>query len=254
MKILNSLLVAIGMYSKIPVPRVEWNKDNMKYSLCFFPIVGVIIGGISYFVMMLCNHLQIGIILTSVLMTMLPILITGGIHMDGFMDTVDALSSYGDKEKKLNILKDPHTGAFAAMFCAVYLLAVFGLWSELDITVLPLMIVSYIMSRTLSGLSVTTFPLAKNTGLAATFSDNADKNKCRIVLVVELVCEVASLILINPVAGAIVIACAAIAFAYHYYVCIHHFGGITGDLAGYFLQICELMILIGIFTYTKINF
>ena len=40
---MQSLFIALSMYSKIPVPGVEWNEKNMKYALCFFPVVGVII-------------------------------------------------------------------------------------------------------------------------------------------------------------------------------------------------------------------
>ena len=56
----------------------------------------------------------------------IPFLVTGGIHMDGFMDTMDAVHSYGDRTKKLEILKDPHLGAFAVICAAVYLLLYTG--------------------------------------------------------------------------------------------------------------------------------
>ena len=61
-------------------------------------------------------------------MTALPVLVSGGIHTDGFIDTVDALSSYGDKEKKLEILKDPHTGAFAIIGAIMYYLLFFWIY------------------------------------------------------------------------------------------------------------------------------
>ena len=43
MKIIKSFCVAIAMYSKIPVPMFDWNEENMKYSIAFFPFVGVVI-------------------------------------------------------------------------------------------------------------------------------------------------------------------------------------------------------------------
>ena len=61
-----------------------------------------------------------------------PLLVTGGIHLDGFMDTTDARSSYGDMEKKLAILKDSHVGAFAVIGCSFYLILSAGAWSEID--------------------------------------------------------------------------------------------------------------------------
>ena len=39
MYLLRSLAIAISMYSKIPVPMVDWNEKNMKYAMCFFPVV-----------------------------------------------------------------------------------------------------------------------------------------------------------------------------------------------------------------------
>ena len=44
MWIFNSLIIAIAMYSKIPMPQAEWNEKNMRYAMCFFPVVGVVIG------------------------------------------------------------------------------------------------------------------------------------------------------------------------------------------------------------------
>ena len=115
MNLLQSMVIAFSMYSKIPMPRVDWNEKNMKYAMCFFPLVG----GIEGILMLLAGRLLMesgfGKIFVAAVMTLLPILITGGIHMDGFMDTMDALSSYGDREKKLAILKDSHADAFARL-------------------------------------------------------------------------------------------------------------------------------------------
>ena len=54
--------------------------------------------------------------------TAIPLIITGGFHADGFLDVSDSLCSYGSREKKLKILKDPHIGAFAVIRLAVYYL------------------------------------------------------------------------------------------------------------------------------------
>ena len=64
----------------------------------------------------------LGILAFSLLGTAVPLLITGGIHMDGFLDVTDARSSFQSRERKLEILKDPHAGAFAIAGCGVYLL------------------------------------------------------------------------------------------------------------------------------------
>ena len=124
MNIIKSICVAFSMYSKIPMPRVEWNEKNMKYAMCFFPLVGAVIGGLMLLVRFLCGRFGFNTSVYAVVMTALPVLVSGGIHTDGFIDTVDALSSYGDKEKKLEIYdgdmgyKSYHSGECRLCFIA----------------------------------------------------------------------------------------------------------------------------------------
>lgn len=251
MRLLNSLAIAISMYSKIPVPTVDWNEKNMKYAMCFFPVVGVITGllqaGIGY---LLLQYIFCGKLFFAAVMTLIPVLVTGGIHLDGYADTIDALSSYGDREKKLQILKDPHTGAFAVIGLCVYFVAVLALWSEAESYMLPIAACMYPLSRSLSGISVVSFHPAKNSGLLRTFQDGAQKKRVRIVLIIW-VCICAGIMLYLGwqqsgafVAGAAaVIAAALLVFAYYHRMSRKKFGGTTGDLAGYFLQMCELAML-----------
>ena len=134
MWLLNAMIIAIAMYSKIPMPRVDWNEKNMRYAMCFFPLVGVIIG---VWEMVAGNLITVwkgeGTFFYAVVLTLIPVFITGGIHLDGFADTMDAKSSYGDREKKLQILKDPHTGAFAIISLCCYFLLCVGIFSEMRI-------------------------------------------------------------------------------------------------------------------------
>ena len=172
MHLFRSLAIAISMYSKIPVPMVEWSEKNMKYAMCFFPVVGAVTGALQLLAgSLLLEHTSCGILFFAVVMTLIPAAVTGGIHLDGFADTVDALSSYGDREKKLQILKDPNTGAFAVIGLCAYFLASAALWSEADGGLLPVIACSYMLSRSLSGISVVSFPPAKNSGLLRTFED-----------------------------------------------------------------------------------
>ena len=86
--------------------------------------------------------------------------------MDGFMDTMDAVHSYGDRTKKLEILKDPHLGAFAVICAAVYLLLYTGSMYEFcknaqgKAIFYPVLFLS--SERVFSGLSVIMLPSAKN--------------------------------------------------------------------------------------------
>ena len=162
MWLLNAMIIAIAMYSKIPMPRVDWNEKNMRYAMCFFPLVGVIIGVLE---IVAGNLITVwkgeGTFFYAVVLTLIPVFITGGIHLDGFADTMDAKSSYGDREKKLEILKDPHTGAFAIISLCCYFLLCVGIFSEMRTERLFAAALVFVFSRSLSGISVVTFPAAK---------------------------------------------------------------------------------------------
>ena len=120
MRVIRSLCIAFSTYSRIPVPQVAWTDENRKYSMCFFPLIGAVIGLLLWGWLALCDVLGVGALLRGAVGALLPILVTGGIHMDGFMDTSDALASWQSPEKRLEILKDSHVGAFAVLGCAGY--------------------------------------------------------------------------------------------------------------------------------------
>ena len=252
--LIQSMIIAFSMYSKIPMPRVEWNKRNMKYALCFFPFIGVIIGLVMSGGLWFLREYQFGAFFTACIATVIPVLITGGIHLDGYLDTIDALNSYGDREKRLEILKDPNSGAFAIIFGLVYFVLSIGIWSEVSFKVMPFTAVTYVMSRTLSGFSVAAFPLAKNTGLAAAFQDGAHRNHVKRIMAVYFVIEMFLLLWMDVRIGSVVVVVSFVIFAYYYRVCKKIFGGITGDLAGFFLQIYELAIVAALMVTGKILF
>lgn len=78
-----------------------------------------------------CQQFGIGKMCFAFVGLAIILLVTGGIHMDGYMDTMDALHSYGSREKKLEILKDSHIGAFAVIMTVLYVLIAAGAYSEI---------------------------------------------------------------------------------------------------------------------------
>ena len=175
----NSFKIAFSMYSRIPVPGSEWTKEHMKYTLCFFPAVGVIVGLLVICWSDFSRFLDFGMPARTAGLTLIPVIVTGGIHMDGFMDTADALGSFRGREKKLLILKDPHCGAFAVLSCVCYFLAYGGAVSEIGRGNLLILAWGFVLSRALSAFSIASFPMAKETGLAAAFSGAAHKKAVR---------------------------------------------------------------------------
>lgn len=240
----ETILVAFSMFSRVPSKHVEWNEKNQKYSLLAFPLVGVLIGGLWLLVLWLCDSYGLPSLLTAAFLTALPLLVTGGIHMDGYADTVDALSSHQPPERKQEILKDPHAGAFAIMHIAVYYVVWFAAAAVLAEKGLSLTIpLSFVLSRALSALAVAMFPLAKNTGLVHAFAESADKKRVKTWSIVFAVLLSAGIILTNFYGFAALVA-AALTFLWFRHVADKEFGGLSGDLSGWFVSKCELYMLV----------
>ena len=254
MKLLRSFVIAFSMFSKIPMPKVEWNKENMKYSMCFFPWVGALIGALALFIQWLCEVFGIENFLRSALLCVLPVLVTGGIHMDGFCDTADALSSYQNREKKLEILKDSHIGAFAVLYSIVYFILYAGVLSELDsMKSVGILLVGFILSRSLSGLALVTFKSAKDSGTLYTFTSASHKGIVFGVLLLYIALCFAVIGFLSPVTAGITLLFGGLVFLYYRIMSYRQFGGITGDVAGYFLQIFELVFAFAVLIGMKLE-
>ena len=238
MVVLETIGVAFAMFSALPVPRIDWNERNMRYAMAAFPLIGAVIGALWC----VCGLLPLPDMLKAAGFCLIPVAATGGIHLDGFADTSDALSSYGEKEKKLEILKDPHCGAFAVIRLCSYFALYFALCACVTFTLRVGLVwtLALVLERCLSGYAVAAFPMAKNTGLAHTFATAADKRRVKIILLALSVCVGVGMAVLGG--GLLVLAALAMLWRYRA-VAVKQFGGITGDLAGWFLQRAELFML-----------
>lgn len=245
MCIVKAMIIAFSMYSQIPMPQFQWKDEDMKYMLCFFPWIGAVIGGCVYLWGMICEKYEISLLCYTLIGTAIPLLITGGFHVDGFMDTMDAFCSYQPREKKLEILKDSHIGAFAVIMFGVYGLLYVAAFSEIqDKNLLQIVCAGFFLSRCLSGISVVSFPPAKKEGLLYSFASKAGKNIVKTSLYLQgTLC--ALFMLGRSLFGGMIVAVVALGvFAYYYYRSKKELGGITGDTAGYFVLLCECSMLV----------
>ncbi len=119
MKYIQAFFMSLGMFSSIPCPYRPWNEKARHLMLTFLPLVGLLIGLLWYGIYLLMDNMGIPLQLQAAVLMLYPYLITGLIHLDGFMDTADAILSRRPLEDKLRILKDPHTGAFAVISVGV---------------------------------------------------------------------------------------------------------------------------------------
>ena len=241
MHVLKGLVIAFASYTRIPMPQVDWSAENRRWSMCFFPLIGVVVGGLIWLWLALCDGLHIGPFLRGAIGAVLPLLVTGGIHMDGFMDVTDAMSSWQTKEKRLEILKDSHVGAFAVIACGAYLLLTAGLLSECTAAQGLGLTAAFVLSRSMSAYAMVALPQAKKQGMLADNARNADHHRVRLAswgwfaaAAVAAVCGLGWYGLALP-AGAL--AC----LAWYAHRAKKYFGGISGDQAGWYVQVTELV-------------
>lgn len=241
----ETVVVAFSMFTALPMPRVTWNSQNLRYVFCAFPLIGGVMGLLWAAWAWVSQTLGLEALLRAAGFCLLPVLLTGGIHLDGYADTCDALASYGAPAKRQEILKDPHCGAFAVIRLCAYLIGYFALCGSLVPTdrAIVCMGAGFMLSRVLSGFAIVTFPLAAHTGLARQFGESANPKRVRALLIVYAIALLAGLTLIGRLVGMGMAAVAFFLLWRYRRVAVEQFGGISGDLAGWFVQRTELWML-----------
>ncbi len=242
LKLLRRMAVSFSLYSRIPMPRFAWDEEDMKYSMLFFPLVGFVIGGAILGINCIPGVPELPLSVRSAVTVLIPILITGGFHLDGFMDTEDALRSYQSKEKKLEIMKDPHTGAFAVIGLAACLLAmsaatgtILTYGSRWTWGVLGLI---YAAGRAYGGISALLLPGAKKDGMLAE-ETRGEKRNLLTVLLLWLALATVMMIAADTWAGIAVTVCFLLCMVRYGRMTKREFGGVTGDTTGYFITCSE---------------
>lgn len=242
----NNFKVAFAMYSKIPMPPADWEKENMKYALCFFPWVGLAVGAVSAVLFWLLQQIGAGSMLRAAVLTAVPVLVTGGIHLDGYLDTMDALSSWREKQQPTGNLKRPARRSICDYYGMSVFCTVRGRSRRTcleDFSGVCIWLRSFeIVQRSFDRV----FPNANPKGTAAAFGMSAEEKRTAAVLVVTIFAVTVLSASFCVWAALDVLVVSALVFCYYKWKSSKYFGGITGDLAGYFLSLCELAQLLSL--------
>lgn len=242
-----SLCIALSTYSKLPCPQVAYIGENKRYALCFFPIVGLIAGTLLAAWLQMAAHFSLGAFPAGAVGCLIPLLVSGGIHMDGMMDTLDALACRQEVNRRLDILKDSHTGAFAVMGVSAYLLLDAAFLSGIGMGSLWALVPACALSRCLSALNLLTLPSARAGGMADDFVRSAHQKRVRIILLLQALLYALLILLGARTGGAILLGAGALFTLWFRRMARKNFGGMTGDLAGCFLQGFELVCAAALF-------
>ena len=221
-----------GMFCAIPCPVKIWDEKARPRMLSCFPFLGLVVGGLWC----LLTFLPAGDA-RAFLLTAAPFLLTGCIHLDGFMDCCDAIFSRRDLEKRQQILKDSHVGSFAVIGMVLLALCSFALWLDSgEVPLVPLVLLP-VAVRSAAAIAVTCMKPMGHSQYAGVF----DKQERWNTLCLPVVCLLLSCSLalvwgwqgIAPAAGA-----AGYGLAVWY--ASRQLGGMSGDVSGFALTLGEL--------------
>lgn len=235
---MNGLVTAIRTLTILPFPGKD--ADDMASSLPWFPIVGLLLGGILYGVAILPIGWPQG---AAVLTIIAGVLLTRGLHLDGLADWADGFWGGRDKESILRIMKDSSVGAFGATALICALLAKWVCLQRLIETNSHIWIImACVTSRTMQVVLAVTNPYARDdSGTATSFVKNANFRHMAVALglaaVIVLVVGQLNWMWLGVPAGAWFIA------RLFGQSCKRVIGGVTGDLLGAGNEIVELAIL-----------
>ena len=225
------------------MPQLPWEEEDARFCLAFFPLIGAVIGGLICLLNLFPGMKDLPTAVRILLTILIPIAVTGGFHLDGFMDAEDALRSYASPEKRLEIMKDPHIGAFAVIGL-IRVLLLFGaavtaiLLQEEGREEILILSGIFVIARCLSALSSLYLRKAKREGM---LYESAGKRQRSVVagLCVLFVASAAFILWADLLKGMIVLAVFAGWLIRYRHICYRIYGGVTGDTAGYFLVTAE---------------
>ena len=182
---MNSFLVGLQFLTRIRIVRqTVWTAEDFGRSTRFFPLVGLVLG-ICYALAAWILVSVLGMrVLTAALLLILPLLLTGGLHADGFMDTADGVFSGRERERKLEIMKDSRVGSFGVVAFVLLMFLQFALLLDMSPPLLvSVFFVMPIIGRMAMVLAVSCFPYARADGMGKTFADMADRRTVALAAV-----------------------------------------------------------------------
>ncbi len=240
-----SIIMTFSFLTIIPLPMVEWTSRRIRFLPLLMPFVGLGIGLLGYGVYTLLITLAVSEFSGGVAMVLFYLIITGGLHMDGLMDSADAYFSRQSKERKLEIMKDSRVGAFAVMALACLLLAKTALFYEIfnvgkETAILLIMIP--ILSRIVQALMICHFPYAKEDGLAVMYGQARGRKTSYLLTMYFILTTVIIYFLLGV--AALTLPFGLLLFTvFYYFSAKKNFGGITGDIVGAYVEMAEVLML-----------
>ncbi|WP_421378640.1 adenosylcobinamide-GDP ribazoletransferase [Bacillus salacetis] len=247
---LLGLMIDLQFFSTLPVHRsINMDRLSIRRAVMMFPFFGLILGVINGLIFIILSEwTPLSPLALSFVIWILPILLTGGIHLDGWMDTSDAFFSYQDKEKRLEIMKDPRAGAFAVISVIVLLASRFlFIYESLVHTIFGMAVIIAIIpvfSRSVMGCLMVLSASAKEEGMAFYFKKHTEPRLLLSYLIPFLLMGLGLLMLL-PELLVIFLSFITLTVMAGYWISrqtVKLFGGMTGDTLGASVEGVEVLL------------
>ncbi|MGM0750974.1 MAG: adenosylcobinamide-GDP ribazoletransferase [Bacillota bacterium] len=250
MILFKSFLLNLQFFTIVPI-RKEFSigKREMKWMVRTFPMLGLFVGAFllgGY--VFLTSFTQISSLGISFYIWVMPIVLTGGIHLDGYMDASDAFFSYREREKRLDIMKDPRVGAFGVLSLVVLLSSRFLfiyetiLQSQSRILIGMVLVSIPFLSRMMMGASLIFIPAAQSSGMGYGLSKNVTRYDFIWIVFGLMLGGIGSFFLNCFYFYALFTLVTLALFWFVYSRSIKWFGGMTGDTIGGSVEGVELLL------------
>ena len=228
---MTGLSMAWTMFLIIPCPIKRWDENKTPQMLAWFPFIGLICGGIACGIYAACRALNLGVVGLA-LMTALPWIITGFMHIDGFLDCADAVLSCRDKQRKLEILKDSRVGSFAVVCMVILALFSFAAWAQIgyQANLLALLLIP-VASRAMAGFWVMSLKPIKDSSYDIESMKKPNRIYKLICMLFFIACSICAGFLIAGKQGIAVTTCALCTMLTIFKVS-GNLGGMCGDISG----------------------
>lgn len=250
---MNGILLALQFFTSIPVSKeLPMEKKDVTLMYIALPFVGGLIGLAMYGITLLFVHgIGTGPLLAAVFVVVAGAALTGGLHMDGFADVGDAFFSYRERDKRLEILDDPRIGAFGTMAILMLVIVKVALFHELIMRnsgLLPLFIAIPFLARGGMNLFFATTRLAKEKGIAHFFKGKLGAGRLIVWSSVfgAIVLVVLGFMLQSIVVPVVVFVALAVGLFLFRSWSLKHFGGVSGDLCGAFIEGMEALLWLAV--------
>ena len=229
---MNDLRVAFGLLTILPV---RYGKDISARAFAYYPLVGLCIG-IALAVASFLLRLALPNLVAAALVVGLWVVLTGALHLDGFSDACDGLFAATTRERRLEILKDVHLGAFGAVGLVLLLIAQVAAVASAP-TLAPILLAPVLGRWAM--VYAAAYPPARNEGMAVMFRAGLTRRVIFVATVVAaLCCAVFGTLGFFAFVAAFAVATAIARLA------LNRLGGLTGDIYGMICESVEVSVLI----------